>query len=59
MENNISYRELIKFNNSFCFEHSMQRKDIEKAKRIFKKEYDHNLELFKKRKLKIRSKNEK
>lgn len=52
MENNISYRELIRFNNSFCFEHSMQKKDIEKAKRIFKKEYEYNLELFKNGKLK-------
>lgn len=59
MENNISYRELMKFNNSFCFEHSMQRKDIEKAKRIFKKEYEYNLALFKKGKLKINFTNNK
>lgn len=53
MENNISYKNLRKFNNYFCKEHCMNIKDIEKAKRIFKKEYEHELEMFEKGKLKI------
>lgn len=53
MINNISNRDLKRFNNSFCKEHNLQIKDIEKAKRIYKTEYEYNLELFKQGKLKL------
>lgn len=53
MENNISKKELEKFNKFFCLDHNMSSTNIEKAKRIYKKEYEHNLELFKQKKLKI------
>lgn len=53
MANNISPKNLKNFNIYFCKEHCMSNKDIEKAKRIFKKEYEHDLEMFKKGKLKI------
>lgn len=49
----ISNKDLKRFNNAFCREHNLQIKDIEKAKRIYKAEYEYNLELFKQGKLRI------
>ena len=49
MKKMISNKDLKRFNNAFCREHNLQIKDIEKAKRIYKAEYEYNLELFKTR----------
>lgn len=48
----INGKDLKNFDIKFCNDHCMSISQLEKAKRIFKKEYDHNLELFKNGKLK-------
>ena len=53
MKKMIRNKDLKRFNNAFCREHNLQIKDIEKAKRIYKAEYEYNLKLFKQGKLRI------
>ena len=47
----VNNRELKRFDDSFCKDHNLPFKDIEKAKRMFKTEYEYNLALFKQGKL--------
>lgn len=48
----LSSKDLKIFDIKFCNDHCMSISKLEKAKRIFKKEYEYNLELFKNGKLK-------
>ena len=47
-------KDLKNFNQDFLKNHDMKTKDLEKAKIIFKKEYEREYEKFKNGKLKIK-----